>query len=130
MLRRVGALSSKKAVTTLNLSSISKEKFLTRYFSKIMVLWIKSNSNSEKDKCLLESQSRLLRQLEKSSEKDLLKFVQDNSQIVKVDQKDLDYIGFLILLIQSELNRNQAINKNELILRRIFVVSLFLFQIM
>ena len=27
MLRRVGALSSKKAVTTLNLSSISKEKF-------------------------------------------------------------------------------------------------------
>merc|ERR1712189_71727 len=94
MLRRVGALSSKKAVTTLNLSSISK------------------------DKCLLDSQSRLLRQLEKSSEKDLLKFVQDNSQIVKVDQKDLDYIGFLILLIQSELNRNQAINNNELILRR------------
>ena len=91
-----------------------------------MVLWKKSNSNSEKDKCLLESQSRLLRQLEKSSEKDLLKFVQDNSQIVKVDQKDLDYIGFLILLIQSELNRNQAINNNELILRRIFVVSSFI----
>ena len=65
-------------------------------------------------------------QLEKSSDKDLLKFVQDNSQRVKVDQKELDYIGFLILLIQSELNRNQAINNNELILRRIFVVSSFI----
>lgn len=83
----------------------------------------KNKFNSEKDKCLLDTQSRLLMQLEKSSDKDLLKFVQDNSQKIKVDQKELDYIGFLILLIQSELNRNQAINNNELIIRRIFVVS-------
>ena len=74
---------------------------------------------------VIESTSGLISSLEKCSNRDLVHFVQDNAVGVNVNEKELDYLGFLILMIQTEQRRNQSSERDEFnnILHRIFLVS-------